>query len=395
MIPSKMIFASDSFKGTLSQEKIIEILTESAKKQFPDCECIGIPIADGGEGTARAVTQFNDGILQEVEVHDPLMRKHVAAYGLLPGDRAIIEMAEASGLPLVPIEQRDPRNTNSYGTGELILDAIKQGCRDIRIAIGGSATNDGGMGALRALGFQFFDKDGEELEGYGRDLIRVENISDKNVPAEVKSANYTLMVDVDNTLTGPHGATYTFGPQKGGTKESLDELEAGMIHYSEVVARLTNEHYEQFGGTGAAGGLGFSCAAFLRAKIRSGIETILDLVGFDKMLIDTNLVITGEGKLDTQSLHGKAIHGVAKHCKKEGVPCIAIVGALGEDYERIYLHGVTDVFATKPDGMTTEDAMKDAEHLYRLKAEEVFEKIGKDNTVGGDYDDFLHAHLDI
>lgn len=395
MIPRKMIFASDSFKGSLSQEKIIEILTETAKKQFPDCECIGIPIADGGEGTARAVTQFTGGTLRTVKVHDPLMKTRKAAYGLLPDKRAIIEMAEASGLPLVPMSKRDPRNTSSYGTGELILDAIQQGCRDIRIALGGSATNDGGMGALRALGFQFFDKDGKELEGFGRDLIRVEKISDENVKPEVKAVNYTLMVDVDNPLTGPHGATYTFGPQKGGTKKILDELETGMIHYADVVAQITSEHYENFGGTGAAGGLGFSFAAFMRGKIRSGIEAILDLVDFDHMLLDTNIVITGEGRLDTQSLHGKAIHGVAKHCKQEGVPCIAIVGALGDDYERIYLQGVTDIYATTPPGMSDEDAMKDAEHLYRVKAEEVFEEIGRDDTVGGDYDDFLHAHLDL
>lgn len=395
MIPKKMIFASDSFKGSLSQEKIIEILTETAKKHFPDCECIGIPIADGGEGTARAMTQFTQGTLRTVKVHDPLMNYHDAAYGLLPDHRAIIEMAEPSGLPLVPEDKRDPRNTSSYGTGELIMDAISQGCRDIRIALGGSATNDGGIGALRAMGFQFLDEDGNELEGFGRDLIHVARISDENVAPEIRAVNYTLMVDVDNPLTGPHGATYTFGPQKGGTKETLDELENGMIHYADVVAKLTGEHYEEFAGTGAAGGLGFSCAAFLRAKIRSGIETILDLIDFDHMLLDTNIVITGEGQLDIQSLHGKAIHGVAKHCKQEGVPCIAIVGGLGKDYDRIYLHGVTDVFATKPDGMSVEDAMKNAETLYRAKADEVFEEIGRDNTVGGDYDDFLHAHLDL
>lgn len=395
MKPKKMIFASDSFKGSLAQDKIIDILTETAKKQFPDCECIGIPIADGGEGTARAVAQFTGGNMRSVKVHDPLMNEHEASYGLLPGKRAVIEMAEASGLPLVPEDKRDPRNTSSYGTGELIMDAISQGVRDIRIAIGGSATNDGGMGALRAMGFQFLDEDGNELQGFGRDLIHVAKISDEHVDAKVKAVNYTLMVDVDNPLTGPHGATYTFGPQKGGTKEILDELEAGMVHYSEVVARETGEHYEQFGGTGAAGGLGFSCAAFLRAKIRSGIEAILDLVGFDKMLLDTNVVITGEGRLDVQSLHGKAIHGVAKHCKQEGVPCIAIVGALGDGYERIYLHGVTDIFVTKPDGMSVEDAMMNAEQLYRAKAEQVFAEIGEDNTVGGEYDEFLHAHLDI
>ncbi|MEE1353542.1 MAG: glycerate kinase [Acutalibacteraceae bacterium] len=385
MNPKKMIFASDSFKGSLSQEQILNILEEAAREQFPDCECIGIPIADGGEGTARAVTGAAGGKLRKVKVHDPLMKKHEAIYGLLPRHRAIIEMAEASGLPLVPASKRDPRNTSSYGTGELIMDALQQGCRDIRIAIGGSAVDDGGMGAFRAMGFQFFDKDGEELEGFGKDLIRVASISDANVPPEVRGASFTVMCDVDNPLLGPDGATYVFGPQKGGTPEILKELEAGMENYAAVVAKITGEHYENFGGTGAAGGLGFSAAAFLRAKIRSGIETILDLVGFDEMLRDTNLCITGEGRLDDQSMHGKAIHGVAKHCKKEGVPCIAIVGGTKEGYDRIYLQGVTGVYVTTPDGMPLEEAMAHAEELYRKSAEKVFDDIAKDVIHGGEY----------
>lgn len=383
MNPRKMIFASDSFKGSLSQEQILSILKECAKKQFPDCKCVCLTIADGGEGTARAVTEVAGGKMRTVKVHDPLMRSHKAAYGILPGGRAIIEMAEASGLPLVPEDRRDPRNTSSYGTGELIMDAIKQGCRDIRIALGGSATNDGGMGAFRAMGFRFLDENGEELEGYGRDLAKVRDIKTDQVPDAVKLASFTIMCDVNNPLCGPDGATYVFGLQKGGTKEILDELEAGMENYAEVVARKTGEHYEGFSGTGAAGGLGFTCAAFLRGHIRSGIETILDLVHFDDMLLDTNICITGEGRIDGQSMHGKAIHGVAKHCKKEGVPCIALVGDVADGYEKIYMQGITKIYRTRSANMSLKEAMTDAERLYRQKAEEMFRDIANGNLYGG------------
>ncbi len=383
MNPKKIILASDSFKGSLTQEEILSILTEEAKKQFPDCECEALQIADGGEGTVRAIAAAAGGELKEVSVHDPLMNEHTAVYGILPNGRAIIEMAEASGLPLVPMDLRDPRNTSSYGTGELIKDAVENGCRDIRIALGGSATNDGGLGALRALGFRFLDQEGNELEGFGRDLINVASIDTEAVSPDVYRTNYTIMCDVNNPLTGPEGATYTFGPQKGGSPEILEELEAGMVNFSEVMAAHTGERYDRFGGTGAAGGLGFAVAALLKGKIRSGIETMLDLIDFNKRIFDANLCITGEGRLDDQSMHGKAIHGIAKHCKQEGIPCIAIVGDVVEGYERIYLQGVTSVYKTTPAGMSTEQAMADAARLYRQTAERVFKDLASEDSIGG------------
>ena len=226
----KLLFASDSFKGTLSSEQIIRLLTETAEKIFPGCETSGVPIADGGEGTVDAVIAVTKGSLRKVKVHGPLMEETEASYGVFHGDSAIIEMASASGLPMVPTEKRNPLNTTTYGTGELIKDALDQGYRKLSIAIGGSATNDGGMGAMRALGVRFLDVDGAELSGCGADLEKVAKIDMSGLHPAIAEAEITVMCDVNNPLTGPDGATYTFGKQKGGTPEILDRLEAGMKH---------------------------------------------------------------------------------------------------------------------------------------------------------------------
>ena len=218
----KFLFASDSFKGTLTSEQIIALLTEAAKKVFPDCETVGIPVADGGEGTIDAVISVLHGSVHEVNAHGPLMEEVVSYYGESGDGAAVIEMAVSSGLPMVPVNKRDPRVTTSYGTGELIKTALDRGCRDITIAIGGSATNDGGMGAMRALGIRFLDENGEELSGCGNDLARVADIDIRGLHGAVKDAKFTIMCDVNNPLTGPDGATYTFGMQKGGTPKILD-----------------------------------------------------------------------------------------------------------------------------------------------------------------------------
>ena len=220
----KFLFASDSFKGTLSSEKIISLLTESAEKIFPGCETFGVPVADGGEGTVDAVIAVTKGNIKKVRVHGPLMEETESSYGEFHGDSAIIEMAAASGLPMVPVEKRNPLNTTTFGTGELIRDALDSGYRKISIAIGGSATNDGGMGAMAALGVKFLDKDGKELTGVGADLEKVADIDVSGIHPAVKETEFTVMCDVNNPLTGPTGATYTFGKQKGGTPEILDRL---------------------------------------------------------------------------------------------------------------------------------------------------------------------------
>ncbi|MCR5580283.1 MAG: glycerate kinase, partial [Pseudobutyrivibrio sp.] len=251
----KMLFASDSFKGSITSEKTIELLSKAANEVFGDCEVMGVPVADGGEGTVDAVIKAENGQLLSRKVKDPLWNEVDASYGVFR-DCAIIEMATASGLPLVPTQYRNPMDTTTYGTGELILDAINKGYRNIYIAIGGSATNDGGMGCARALGIRFFDNEGHELEGIGRDLINVATIDTSCMDTRIKECTITVMCDVKNPLCGPNGATYTYGPQKGLSADDIDILEEGMCNYRDVIKEQFNVDCDSIEGAGAAGGLG-------------------------------------------------------------------------------------------------------------------------------------------
>lgn len=368
----KFLFASDSFKGTLSSEKIIELLTESANKVFPGCETAGTLIADGGEGTVDAVIAMTKGSLIEVSVHGPLMEETTAVYGKINEESAIIEMAAASGLPMVPAELRNPLNTTTYGTGELIKDALDKGFRNISIALGGSATNDGGMGAMAALGVKFLDKDGKELKGQGSDLAKVAKVDISGLHPAVKEAAFTVMCDVNNPLTGPDGATYTFGKQKGGTPEILDELEAGMKSYAKVAGEALGRDIDNLPGAGAAGGLGSAVCGFLNATLKSGIETVLDLIDFDRMLEGVDVVVTGEGRIDWQSAFGKVPSGIGMRCKNKGIPAVAIVGGMGKGAEKIYEFGVESIIPTINGAMDIDEALERAEELYQGAAERMF-----------------------
>lgn len=368
----RFLFASDSFKGTLSSEKIIELLSASANKVFPGCETLGVPIADGGEGTVDAVITVTKGEKRQVFVHGPLMEETESSYGVFHKDSAIIEMAAASGLPMVPAEKRNPLNTTTYGTGELIRDALDQGYRKISIAIGGSATNDGGMGAMRALGIRFLDKEGNELEGSGSDLAKVADIDVRGLHPAVEEAEFTVMCDVNNPLTGPDGATYTFGKQKGGTPEILDELEAGMKNYAAIIQDKLGKDVDQIPGAGAAGGLGAALCVFLHATLKSGIETVLDLIDFDGLLEGTDLVVTGEGRIDWQSAFGKVPSGIGQRCRAKHVPAVAVVGGMGTGAEKIYEFGVESIIPTINGAMDIEEALERAEELYSNAAERMF-----------------------
>lgn len=371
----KFLFASDSFKGTLSSEQIITLLDAAAKNVFPDCETMGIPVADGGEGTIDAVISVLHGSIHEVGVHGPLMEEVVSHYGETGNGAAVIEMAAASGLPMVPVDKRDPRVTTTYGTGELIKTALDRGCRDITIAIGGSATNDGGMGAMRALGIRFLDENGEELSGCGNDLARVADIDISGLHSAVKDARFTIMCDVNNPLTGPDGATYTFGKQKGGSPEILDELEQGMIHYAALIREKMGTDVDQIPGSGAAGGLGAAFCVFLKAEMKSGIETVLDLIHFDELLEGVDLVITGEGRIDWQSAFGKVPSGIGNRCRKKGIPAIAIVGGMGDKAEMIFDHGIDSIITTINGAMGLDEALERAEELYAGAAERAFRMV--------------------
>ena len=368
----KFLFASDSFKGTLSSEEIIRLLTESAEKVFPGCETFGVPVADGGEGTVDAVIAVTKGNIRKVKVHGPLMEETESSYGEFNGDSAIIEMAAASGLPMVPVEKRNPLHTTTYGTGELILAALERGYRKISIAIGGSATNDGGMGAMTALGVKFLDEDGNVLTGVGADLERVADIDVSGIHPAVKETEFTVMCDVNNPLTGPTGATYTFGKQKGGTPEILDRLEAGMMHYAAVIQEKLGVDADHFEGAGAAGGLGAAFTVFLKANMKSGVETVLDLIDFDGLLEGVDLVVTGEGRIDWQSAFGKVPSGIGMRCKRKGIPAVAIVGGMGDGAEKIYDFGVESILPTINGAMDIKEALDRAVELYSGAADRMF-----------------------
>ncbi|MBR4764961.1 MAG: glycerate kinase [Lachnospiraceae bacterium] len=360
----KLLFASDSFKGSLSSEKTVAILAQAAETVFGACETSGVPVADGGEGTVDAVIQAENGRKITVPVHGPLMEEINAEYGIFGENKAVIEMASASGLPLVPAEKRDPRNTTTYGTGELILDALEKGYRDISIAIGGSATNDGGMGCARALGIRFLDADGKELEGFGRDLIHVDRIDVSGLDKRLEDADITVMCDVTNPLCGKDGATYTFGKQKGATPEIQKELEEGMLHYNQVILDQFGIDCNAVEGAGAAGGLGAALKVFLHGHMRSGIETVLDLIHFDERLEGVDLVVTGEGRTDWQSCFGKVMQGVGVHAKAKGIPVAGLSGSLGKNALDICEYGVSSLMTTVNAPMSLDEALDRAEELY-------------------------------
>lgn len=368
----RLLFASDSFKGTLTSRQTGELLAKASREVFGTCEYSFVPVADGGEGTMEAVIEAVGGEKITVPVHGPLMEETGAWYGKLDDDRAILEMAAASGLPMVPASLRNPKHTTTYGTGELIRDALERGFTDISIAIGGSATNDGGMGCMRALGVRFLDENGRELEGKGEDLIRVAHIDCANLDPRISGATFTAMCDVTNPLCGKDGATYTFGKQKGGTPEILDELEMGMKNYRDVIIREFGINPDDIPGSGAAGGLGAALLVFLKATLKSGIETVLDLIDFDDRLRDVDLVVTGEGRTDWQSCFGKVVQGVGKRCQKKEIPAVALVGSMGEGAEDIFQYGICSMMTTVNAPMPLEEALERAEELYYHGAVRMF-----------------------
>ena len=382
----KFLFASDSFKGTLSSRRTAELLTQAAGEVFPGCGCSFVEMADGGEGTVDAVLSAAGGHMRTINVHDPLGRIIRASYGILPDKTAVIEMAAASGLPLVPAGLRDPRRTTSYGTGELIADALAQSCRKIAVAIGGSATNDGGIGCMQALGARFLDENGRELPGLyadgsagtgpgfctGADLAQIRSIDLSGMDPLIRGAEFTIMCDVTNPLCGETGATYTFGKQKGGTPEILNELEAGMRNYRDILLCQSGVNMDEVPGSGAAGGLGAALMVFLNGKLKSGIETVLDLTGFDEKLADVDLVITGEGRADGQSVCGKVMQGVGLRCRKYGIPAVAIVGSMGPGAEVLFDFGIESIITTVNGIMPLEEALERAEELYLNAARRMF-----------------------
>lgn len=335
----KVVIASDSFKGSLTSLEVGEAAARGVQKARQEAACEVVAVADGGEGTVEAIVSALKGRLINVKVSDPLGRSILATYGLC-GETAVIEVAAASGLPLLEATERNPWLTSSRGTGEVIRDALLRGCRRFMVGLGGSATNDAGLGMLQALGYRFLDADGKEVGEGGGETGRVVTIDDSQAMQELKEAKFTVACDVTNPLTGAQGASRVFGPQKGADAEMVEKLDKNLASFAAVTEKFLHSSglYKQekmdFAnrpGAGAAGGLGFAFLAFLGAEMKPGIEMVLDAVGFAERLEGASLVITGEGRLDRQTCMGKTPYGVLKYAQRAGMPTIAIGGAVEEE----------------------------------------------------------------
>ena len=343
----KIVIAPDSYKESLSAIEVAEAIEIGFKRVFPDWQYIKCPAADGGEGSVEALVDASGGHLVTTQVVGPLGEPHQAFYGI-SGDRktAFIEMAAASGIELIPAEQRNPYTTTSYGTGQLIEHALEQGIRHLILCIGGSATNDAGCGMMQAMGVSFKDEQGRELPYGGLALETLAHIDVSELDPRLSECWIEVACDVTNPLTGINGASYVYGPQKGATKEMVVRLDAALTNFAEVVERDLDKKIIDIPGSGAAGGMGAAFCAFLNAELRPGIDIMTEAVGLEELVQDADLVVTGEGRLDSQSINGKVPVGVANIAKRYNLPVIAIAGALADDVEEVYSHGIDAAFDT-------------------------------------------------
>ena len=370
----KVVIAIDSFKGSLSSLEAGEAVREGVLKADESAEVVIRPLADGGEGTVDALAIGLGGEMIEAEVTGPLGESIKAKYCIVKGSTAVIEMAQAAGLPLVPAELRNPMNTTTYGVGELILDAIRRGCRSFIVGIGGSATNDGGTGMLSALGFEFLDKNGEKIAFGARGLEALASVSAENVIPELGECSFRVACDVNNPLCGERGCSAVYGPQKGATPESVKIMDGWLGKYAEISKAAFPNADPNYPGAGAAGGLGFAFKTFMNASLESGIGIILDETELERHIADANVVVTGEGRIDFQTAMGKAPIGVAKLAKKHGKRTIAFAGCVTSDAEECNNHGI-DAFFPIIRGITTLDEALDRDNAYsnlRAAAYQVF-----------------------
>ena len=353
----KILIAPDSFKGSATSSKAAEAIGKGVHTVFPDADLIKIPVADGGEGTVEALTDSMHGEIISRRVKGPLGEEVNAEYGILPGKVAVIEMASASGLPLVPDNKRNPLITSTYGTGQLILDALNMGCTEIILGIGGSATNDGGTGMARALGYNFLDSSGNELKEGGGSLINLAEIDDSEVDGSIFKTKFFVACDVTNPLTGLEGASHIYGAQKGASSGDIEILDGALGKLAAVVSKKYARVNEDIPGAGAAGGLGYGLMEFCGGELKSGIEIVLDLIKFDDYLEGVDLVISGEGRIDGQSIYGKVPVGIAGRAKKKDIPVLVVVGAIGSEVDAVYDHGIDAVMSSVNKAMSLEEAM--------------------------------------
>lgn len=363
----RIVVAPDSFKGSVSAVSVANAMEQGILSVFPDAEVIKVPIADGGEGTIEALIVATGGQVIAQKVIGPLGEIVEACFGILgDGETAVIEMAAASGLPLVPQEKRDPRITTTYGTGQLIKAALDRGIRKLVIGIGGSATNDGGMGMARALGVNFLDGVGNSLPSGGAALEQLVKIDVSRLDSRLAEATIVVACDVDNPLCGPRGASAVYGPQKGATVEMVAELDAALAKYASIAKNATGKDVAECPGAGAAGGLGAGLLFFTNAKLLPGVDIILEAVHFSDIVKTADFVITGEGCTDFQTAYGKAPVGVARIAKEHNVPTLCLSGSLGNRHEEVLQCGISGLMSIIPRPMNLADCMTGAPELIEM-----------------------------
>lgn len=365
--------AVDSFKGSLTSEQVAKAFEQGFCRIFPDCLVHKVSVADGGEGTVDALVQTLGGEYVHPIVFDPLRRRIEACYGVVDGGyTAVMEMSSASGLPLLAEHERNPLHTTSYGTGEMIASALERGCRKFLVGIGGSATNDAGVGMLQALGFRFLDERGEAVEGCGQGLERIASIDESNVMAGVRESEFIVACDVENPLYGERGAAYVYAPQKGADEAMVERLDKGLKNFARVVERHNGKDISSLAGAGAAGGMGGGFVALLNARLVPGIEMVLDAIRFDQIIAQSELVITGEGRLDRQTVMGKAPSGVLRAAQRRAIPCIAIGGAIAM-CEELEQSGFAALLPIVSGPIALQEAMREdvAEQNVRRTAEQL------------------------
>lgn len=354
----KVVIAIDSFKGSLSSSEAASYIETGILRVYPEAQVLKIPVADGGEGTVEALVEATQGTLRTVSVSDPLGRSVSASYGILgDGITAVMEMASASGLPLLKVTERNPMLTSTFGTGELILSALQSGCRNFLIGIGGSATNDGGTGMLEALGYRFYDTYGERVRGCGGNLSAIVRIDASHAHPALSESHFTVACDVNNPFYGPNGAAFVFAPQKGAAPEMVKILDEGLKSFAGLIRSEKQTDLMSVPGSGAAGGLGGAFYAFLQAELKPGIDMVLDAVDFNSRITGSDLLFTGEGRMDSQTVCGKTPYGVLQRAKSQHIPVIALCGAVS-DFDILNEAGFQAIFSIQTAAVSLERAME-------------------------------------
>ena len=369
----KILIAPQSYKGSISAIKVAEAIKQGALNIFPDIKSLIIPVADGGDGTLETLVESTNGTIHNSNATGPLGNSIPVIWGTLGDSKtAIIEMARISGLALVPQNKRNPYYTTSYGLGEIIKEALDLGYRKFIIGIGGSATNDGGAGMAQALGAKLTDENKKPIDLGGLALNEITKIDISGIDPRINESEILVACDVNNPLCGPNGASFIYGPQKVASPEMVKTLDDALYHFGSQLIRDTGINIMEIEGSGAAGGIGGGMVGFLNAKLKPGIEIVLDSLDFDKSLKNVDLVITGEGQIDFQTVFSKAPIGVAKHAKKYNIPVIAICGSLGENYLDVHSHGIDAVIPIIPKPMDLKNASDNAYELIKNTSEQIF-----------------------